>query len=69
MSRPQDQEKINKFCHDLRNHLTVMKVNTELMSLSPTFLNNAEFTKFLDTINREMDKIMSLLNEVENYKE
>jgi hypothetical protein len=68
MAKTQNQEKFNKFCHDLRNHLTVIKMNADLIALSPTFLNNAELAKFLETINREMDKIMSLLNEVEKDK-
>jgi hypothetical protein len=69
MTNDPDQDKFDKFCHDLRNHLTVIKMNAELMSISPTVLENPELTKFIDTMNRETDKMISMINEAGEKKD
>lgn len=58
-----NKETFQKFCHDLKNPLTVMKMNLDLVELEHKNKKaDPKLRRFLKTMNKEISKMAKLLS-------
>ncbi len=62
-----EKKKIEKLCHDLRGHLTVLMLNLELLKLSPEYqIEDSSLIKLGSAIEKEIDKMKKTIAEAED---
>ncbi len=53
-------EDFAKFCHDIRNPLTILRMNLDLFVLSPEYKKESkEVKKFVDIVEKEVSILIS----------